>query len=62
MDAEKFKHMQSPGEMAILFMGISKVAHEVLLKNPHDMSNECIFTRILGNPEVENGDVWRDSS
>ena len=62
-DAEKQKRARSAGEMALMFMGINKIAYDLLLENPMTgYMNDIIFTRILGTDEIENGHVWKDCS
>ena len=51
--------------MALMFMGINKIAYDMLLENPMTgYMNEIIFCRILGNDDIPNelGKDWRDSS
>jgi hypothetical protein len=49
--------------MALMFMGINKIAYDLLLENPMTgYMNDIIFTRVLGTDEIENGHVWRDCS
>jgi len=49
--------------MALLFMGINKIAYDLLLENPMTgYMNEIIFTRVLGNDDILNGNIWKDSS
>ena len=46
-----------------MFIGINKVAHDLLLENPMTgYMNKIIFTRVLGHEEIENGPIWRDST
>ena len=48
-----------------MFMGINKIAYDMLLENPMTgYMNEIIFCRILGNDDIPNelGKDWRDSS
>jgi len=53
---------KNPGELALLFMGINKIAYDLLLKNPMTpYMNEVIFTRILGHP-IEGAEIWKDTS
>jgi len=49
--------------MALKFMGINKIAYELLLENPMTgYMNDVIFSRILGNEDIYKGAEWRDSS
>ena len=44
-------------------MGINKIAYELLLENPMTgYMNEIIFSRILGNDDIMNSSIWRDTS
>lgn len=62
-DAEKQKRAKSAGEMALMFMGINKIAYDLLLENPMTgYMNDVIFTRVLGNDEIDRGYVWKDCS
>jgi hypothetical protein len=62
-DAKRQKRAKSAGEMALLFMGINKIAYDLLLENPMTgYMNEIIFTRILGNDDILAGHVWKDCS
>ena len=55
-DRDKQKRAKSAGEMALMFMGINKIAYDMLLENPMTgYMNEVIFTRILGNDDVHMG-------
>ncbi len=46
-----------------MFMGINKIAYDLLLENPMTgYMNEVIFTRILGNDDIDNGHLWKDCS
>jgi len=61
--ADKSKRAKSAGEMALMFMGINKIAYDLLLENPMTgYMNEIIFTRILGNDDIENSWYWKDCS
>jgi|TARA_B110001450_G_C17483061_1_gene425057 hypothetical protein len=63
MDTEKQKRAKSAGEMALMFMGINKIAYDLLLENPMTgYMNDVILTRVLGNEEIEKGHVWKDCS
>lgn len=54
---------KSVGEMALHFMGINKIAYDMLMDNPMTgYTEKVIFTRILGNEEIEDGDVWKDTT
>ena len=51
--------------MALMFMGINKIAYDLLLENPMTgYMNDVIFTRIIGPKEiVEEGPTqWKDTS
>jgi hypothetical protein len=49
--------------MALLFMGINKIAYDLLLENPMTgYMNEIIFTRVLGHDDIWQGNVWKDCS
>jgi hypothetical protein len=49
--------------MALMFMGINKIAYDLLLENPMTgYMNDVILTRILGNEDIEGGVRWRDCS
>jgi hypothetical protein len=62
-DRDKQKRAKSAGEMALMFMGINKIAYDMLLENPMTgYMNEVIFTRILGNDDVYHGSFWKDCS
>lgn len=62
-DAKRQKRAKSAGEMALLFMGINKIAYDLLLENPMTgYMNEIIFTRVLGHDDIAYGNVWKDSS
>lgn len=62
-DADKQKRARSAGEMALMFMGINKIAYDLLLENPMTgYMNDIIFTRVLGTDEIENGHIWKDCS
>lgn len=54
---------KTPGEIALLFVGINKVANDLLLANPAaSYMSEVIFTRVLGCSNIEHGNVWTDTS
>ena len=62
-DAKKQKRAKSAGEMALLFMGINKIAYDLLLENPMTgYMNEIIFTRVLGIDDIYLGGQWKDTS
>lgn len=64
-DKEKQKRAKSAGEMALMFMGINKIAYDLLLENPMTgYMNDVIFTRIIGPKEIEEEGPtkWKDSS
>lgn len=49
--------------MALMFMGINKIAYDLLLENPMTgYMNEVIFSRILGNEDIDRGYLWKDCS
>ena len=49
--------------MALKFMGINKIAYELLLENPMTgYMNDVIFSRILGNEDILNSQGWKDTS
>jgi hypothetical protein len=55
--------MKTPGELALMFMGINKIAHDLLIENPMTgYMNEIIFTRILGNDDILEATTWKDCS
>lgn len=63
--AEKSRRAKSAGELALMFMGINKIAYDLLLENPMTgYMNEIIFTRVLGVDEIENSgrQFWSDCS
>ena len=63
LDENRRKRAKSAGEMALMFMGINKIAYDLLLENPMTgYMNDVIFTRILGNDDIWKGHVWRDCS
>jgi hypothetical protein len=63
-DARRQKRAKSAGEMALLFMGINKIAYDLLLENPMTgYMNEIIFTRVLGKDDlIWKGKLWKDTS
>lgn len=62
-EAEKEARMKTPGELALMFMGINKIAHDLLIENPMTgYMNEIIFTRILGNDDILEATTWKDCS
>lgn len=49
--------------MALMFMGINKIAYDLLLENPMTgYMNDVILVRILGNDDIEKGGFWKDCS
>ena len=49
--------------MALKFMGINKIAYELLLENPMTgYMNDIVISRILGNDDIMNSTGWKDSS
>ena len=62
-DALSQTKYKTPGEIALLFVGINKIANDLLLRNPMaNYMSEVIFTRVLGCDNVEHGSVWKDTS
>lgn len=64
-NADRMKRAKSAGEMALMFMGINKIAYDMLLENPMTgYMNEVILTRILGEDGIpnEDGRDWKDCS
>ena len=54
---------KSVGELALQFMGINKIAYDMLHDNPMTgYMEKIIFTRVLGSEEIEHADVWKDGS
>jgi hypothetical protein len=52
-DKDRAKRAKSAGEMALMFMGINKIAFDLLLENPMTgYMNDVIFTRILGQDDI----------
>lgn len=44
-----------------MFTGINKIAYDILMQNPMTAyMTDVVFTRILGNDEIEQGETWRD--
>ena len=63
IEATKKQKERSAGELALLFMGINQVAFELLIENPMTgYMNEIIFSRILGNDDIEQGAFWCDTT
>ena len=51
------------GELALQFMGINKIAYDLLQGNPMTgYMEKIIFTRVLGMDEIEDGEIWKDTS
>lgn len=51
--------------MALMFMGINKIAFDLMLENPMTgYMNDVIFTRIMGPKEIEDEGAtkWKDTS
>lgn len=48
-------------DMALMFIGISKVAHDVLVNNEHVAMEEVILTRTPNQPLVDSSGAWDDS-
>ena len=54
---------KSVGELALQFMGINKIAYDLLHDNPMTgYMEKIIFTRVLGSEEIEDGEIWKDCS
>ena len=54
---------KTPGEMALMFLGINKVAYDLLVSNPMTpYMSEIIFTRQLGQKDIEGSEIWKDCS
>ena len=50
-------------ELALQFMGINKIAYDLLQDNPMTgYMEKIIFTRVLGMDEIEDGEIWKDTS
>lgn len=50
------KHVKSKSsaEIALMFVGINKIAYDILMQNPMTAyMTDVVFTRILGNDEIE---------
>ena len=59
----KEQRERSAGELALMFMGINQITQEQLAENPMTgYMNEIVFSRILGEPEIEQGAYWTDST
>ena len=62
VEAERLRKNKSSGEMALMFMGISKIANDLLMEYPNTgYMKEVIFTRVLGNVAIEDGEIWKDT-
>ena len=62
-DAMRHMKSKSAAEIAIMFQGIGRIALDVLHENPMiSYMNECVFTRNLGNDDIEDGEIWKDCS
>jgi len=62
-DEDREKRARSAGEMALMFMGINKIAYDLMLENPMTgYMNEVILTRVLDSDDIENGSYWKDCS
>jgi hypothetical protein len=49
--------------MALKFMGINKIAYDLLLENPMTgYMNEIILSRVLGSDDIEDEFMWFDCS
>ena len=45
----------------MIFIGINKIAYDILMENPmQPYMNNVVFTRILGNDDIEDSETWRD--
>jgi hypothetical protein len=54
LDALKHTKSKSSAEIALMFTSINKIAYDILMQNPMTAyMTEVVFTRILGNNEVE---------
>ena len=54
---------RSQGELALMFMGINQIAGQLLSENPMTgYMNSVIFTRILGDDNIEQGSYWTDTN
>lgn len=54
---------RSAGELALMFMGINQVAYAQLVENPMvGYMNEIVFSRVLGNDDIEEGHFWVDTT
>ena len=63
IDNERQKRAKSAGEMALKFMGINKIAYDLLLENPMTgYMNEIILSRVLGSDDIEDEFMWFDCS
>lgn len=61
MDALKHIKSKSAAEIAMIFIGINKIAYDILMENPmQPYMNNVVFTRILGNDDIEDSETWRD--
>lgn len=57
----KHTKSKSTAEIALMFIGINKIAYDILMQNPMTAyMTDVVFTRILGNDEIEKGEIWRD--
>ena len=44
-----------------MFIGINKIAYDILMDNPMTAyMSQVVFTRILGNDDIEGSETWRD--
>lgn len=60
-DVDKRHSGSSTGEMALLYLGISKVANEVLYqKKARHPAGEGIFTRHFKCNEIDGGEHWAE--
>ena len=63
MEVIKENKDRSAGELALMFMGINQVAFDLLVENPMTgYMNEIIFSRVLGQEEIEEGSFWVDTT
>lgn len=54
---------KSAAEIAMMFVGVNKVAYDVLMDNPMaGYMSQVVFTRVLGADDIEDGQIWRDTN
>ena len=62
-ERKKKKKERSAGEIALMFMGINQSAFDLLIENPMTgYMDEVVFSRILGQDDIEQGNYWADTS